>query len=131
MAVSGAGQSLKVYPPQAGPTADAHSKGYTSPTNLNLFEPAQLGNLQSSFPEKYRADSAHVHDGRFKTLEKVIEYYNSGMQDHPNLGDALKDDDGQPIRLNFTEQEKTDLVNFLKTLTDGILTNDVKFSNSV
>ena len=55
-----------------------------------------------------------MHDGRFATLEEVIEHYNSGVQNHPNLAPALRDDDGNPIRLNLSEQDKADLVNFLE-----------------
>ena len=63
------------------------------------------------------------------TLEEVVEHYNSGIQDHPNLGNALRDGSGQPVRLNLSAQEKTDLVNFLKTLTDDTIATDVRFSD--
>ena len=71
----------------------------------------------------------YMHDGRFATLEEVIEHYNSGVQNHPNLAPALRDDDGNPIRLNLSEQDKADLVNFLETLTDESLEEDEKFSD--
>ncbi len=45
------------------------------------------------------------------------------MQNHPNLSNALKDNDGNPQRLNMSDQDKIDVVNFLKTLTDMNLTN--------
>ena len=70
-----------------------------------------------------------MHDGRFATLEEVVEHYNSGIQPHPNLGNALLDENGDPVRLNLSEQEKADLVNFLKTLTDETITGDVRFSD--
>ena len=85
------------------------------------FKIPSLRNVEYSFP--------YMHDGRFSTLQEVIEHYNSGIQNHPNLGDALKDDNEQPIQLNLTEQEKTDLVNFLETLTDEQITRDIKFSS--
>jgi cytochrome c peroxidase len=70
-----------------------------------------------------------MHDGRFATLEEVVEHYNSGVQDHPNLNNALKDANGMPQRLNLTDQQITDVVNFLKTLTDTDITTDPKFSD--
>lgn len=105
----------------------------TSTDDLGVFEairnPAFLGAFKVPSLKNIALTAPYMHDGRFKTLEEVVEHYNSGIQDHPNLGNALKDENGQPIRLNFTAQEKTDLVNFLKTLTDDQITNDVKFSD--
>lgn len=54
----------------------------------------------------------YMQDGRFATLEEVVEHYNSGVQNHPNLAPALRDNDGGPIRLNLSEQDRADLVNF-------------------
>ncbi|MFK7980767.1 MAG: 3-coathanger stack domain-containing protein, partial [Saprospiraceae bacterium] len=62
-------------------------------------------------------------------LEEVVEHYNSGVKAHPNLNSSLKDEDGSPQQLGLTEQEKTDVVNFLKTLTDETMINDDKFSD--
>lgn len=70
-----------------------------------------------------------MHDGRFATLEDAVEHYNSGIQAHPNLAPALRTPNGAPVRLNLTEQEKTDLVNFLLTLTDDAISTDEKFGD--
>lgn len=92
-----------------------------NPAFLGTFKVPSLKNIAQSAP--------YMHDGRFATLDEVIEHYNSGVQDHPNLNNSLKDANGAPQRLNLTAQEKMDLVNFLKTLTDKALINDVKFSD--
>ena len=62
-----------------------------------------------------------MHDGRFETLEEVIEHYNSGVQNHPNLSPQLRagGPNGPPRQLNLTETEKSALVAFLETLTDS------------
>ena len=63
----------------------------------------------------------YMHDGRFETLEEVIDHYNEGLQSHPYLDYVLRDyskDGVEPIHLNLTSEEKTALVTFLKTLTD-------------
>jgi cytochrome c peroxidase len=70
-----------------------------------------------------------MHDGRFSTLEEVVEHYNSGIQNHPTLSPALTDTNGDPIRLNFTDTEKAALVAFLKTLTDTSISSEAKWSN--
>ncbi|WP_333599509.1 cytochrome-c peroxidase [Flavobacterium sp.] len=67
----------------------------------------------------------YMHDGRFQTLQQVVEHYNSGVKNHPNLSPLLKDADGNPQQLNLTEAQKAALVAFLRTLTDtNVLTNE-------
>jgi cytochrome c peroxidase len=70
-----------------------------------------------------------MHDGRFATLEQVVEHYSSGVQNHPNLSPQLKLPNGQPRLANLTTQDKAALVAFMKTLTDVNMITDVKYSN--
>jgi cytochrome c peroxidase len=53
----------------------------------------------------------YMHDGRFGTLEEVLEHYNSGGHPSPN-----KDQNIRP--LNLTASDKADLLFFLHSLTD-------------
>lgn len=72
----------------------------------------------------------YMHDGRFASLEDVIEHYNSGVQAHPNLDNRLKiPGTNQPRRLNLSASDKAALAAFLRTLTDETLTTDEKFSD--
>lgn len=71
----------------------------------------------------------YMHDGRFATLDEVVDHYSTGIQDHPTLQPFLRDQQGNPIKYNFTPEQKSALVAFLNTLTDNNLTNDEKFSN--
>jgi cytochrome c peroxidase len=57
----------------------------------------------------------YMHNGMFKTLEEVVEYYNNPQKFVP---DAINIDSTLKSPLNLTEKEKKDLVTFLKTLTD-------------
>jgi cytochrome c peroxidase len=104
-----------------------------STDDLGVFEsirnPAFYGTFKVPSLKSVALTAPYMHDGRFSTLEDVIEHYNRGIQNHPNLGNALKDINGQPIRLNWSEQEKADVVNFLKTLTDEVIAYDEKFSD--
>ncbi|MCK6692169.1 MAG: cytochrome-c peroxidase, partial [Thermoanaerobaculia bacterium] len=61
-----------------------------------------------------------MHDGSLWTLEAVVEHYNSGGQPHPNKSASVRP-------LSLTEGEKTDLVAFLKTLTDEKFLNNPKW----
>ena len=71
----------------------------------------------------------YMHDGRFNTLEEVVEHYNSGIQAHHNLDPKFIGPDGNPRRLGLNVMEKSALVAFLKTLTDEQLVQDVRFSD--
>ena len=70
-----------------------------------------------------------MHDGRFTSLSEVIEHYNSGVQPHPNLDPILRQDNNQVRRLNLSNTEKQALLDFLETLTDTSLVNDIRFSD--
>lgn len=104
-----------------------------STDDLGVFEAINNPNFFGTFKvpslKNIALTAPYMHDGRFASLEEVVEHYNSGVQNHPNLGNALKNANGQPNRLNLTPQQKTDLVNFLKTLTDETIANDAKFSD--
>jgi len=85
------------------------------------FKVTSLRNVELTAP--------YMHDGRFTSLEQVIEHYNSGVKNHPNLSPQLKLPNGQPRLLNISAADKVALVAFLKTLTDRNVTTDVKYSN--
>src|SRR5262249_75712 len=100
-------------------------KGVGAVTNLA----SQIGEFKVASLKNIELTAPYMHDGRFATLEQVIEHYNSGIQANPNLSPQLRDINGAPRRLNLTPDQKSALVAFLKTLTDVAITTDVKFSN--
>lgn len=65
----------------------------------------------------------YMHDGRFKTLEAVIDHYSDHVQPSRTLSPFLQ----QPLAL--TSQEKKDLLAFLHLLTDSSFITDKRFSN--
>jgi cytochrome c peroxidase len=71
----------------------------------------------------------YMHDGRFRTLEQVIAFYDSGVQNNPGLDPRMRGPGGQPLRLNLSAAERASLVAFLGTLTDNTFLTDVRFSN--
>lgn len=71
----------------------------------------------------------YMHDGRFQTLQQVIEHYNSGVKNHPNLSPELKDGSGNPQQLNLTAAQKQALESFLRTLADPNILNNHKWSD--
>ena len=71
----------------------------------------------------------YMHDGRFATLREVVEFYNNGIQDNPNLDNRLRVRGGQVRRMNLNQTEIDALVAFMNTLTDNNFISDPKFSN--
>ncbi|MGH1435103.1 MAG: cytochrome-c peroxidase [Lewinella sp.] len=92
-------------------------------------QPNQFGVFKVPFLRNIELTAPYMHDGRFATLEEVIDHYSNGIQDHDNLSEALRNPDGSPRRFNFTEEEKADLVAFFKTLTDETFIQEERFSD--
>ncbi|MBT3621336.1 MAG: cytochrome-c peroxidase [Flavobacteriales bacterium] len=72
------------------------------------FKTPTLRNIEFSAP--------YMHDGRFSTLEEVVEHYNSGGEYSLTVDPLMKK---LGVGLQLTNQEKQDLVAFLRTLTDS------------
>lgn len=71
----------------------------------------------------------YMHDGRFATLDQVLDHYSQGISGSPALDPRLKDQNGNPMRMNISTQEKSALKAFLGTLTDYKMITDPKYSN--
>jgi cytochrome c peroxidase len=83
----------------------------------------------------------YMHDGRFKTLEEVVDFFDSGVKKSQNLSSAMSAHPSSnangtftsggvtPSPLNLTQDEKSNLVAFLRTLTDNTQATDIRFSN--
>lgn len=99
-------------------------KGVGGRTN----QPSKYGVFKVPFLRNIDLTGPYMHDGRFETLREVIDHYSEGIQNHPNLNSELKDG-LQAKKMNFTEEEKSDLEAYLKTLTDENLKKDVRFSD--
>ncbi len=103
------------------------------PENIGLDvvsedEGAGFGRFKVPSLRNIAVTAPYMHDGRFNTLEEVIDHYDHGVQPHPWLSWALRDYNG-PKRLDLTELEKKALVAFLETLTDEQYLTDPKFSD--
>lgn len=71
----------------------------------------------------------YMHDGRFNTLEEVVEHYSKNIRPHAHLDAKFMDNVGGVKPIGLSEIEKQALVAFLKTLTDNSFVTDKKFSN--
>jgi cytochrome c peroxidase len=104
-----------------------------SSSDLGVFERNPVERLKGTFKmtslKNIGVTGPYMHDGRFSDLRAVVEFYNSGIQPHPNLGLILKKADGSPQRFNLTPAQIEEMVAFLLTLTDEAMLVDDKFSD--
>ena len=85
---------------------------------------ADLGSFKSPSLRNVEVTAPYGHDGRFATLDTLIDHYSDDPISDPNLGYAI------PVGpLKFTTSEKSALIAFLKTLTDRTFLTDARFSN--
>jgi cytochrome c peroxidase len=82
------------------------------------FKVPSLRNVEKTKP--------YMHDGRFLTLEAVLDHYASGVVNSPTLDQILNNNGTLGIPL--TASEKTKIIAFLKTLTDYQYLTDSRFS---
>ena len=97
------------------------------PVHRGLFKVPTLRNIALTAP--------YMHDGRFDTLEEVLDHYNDGIKKSSTLSPLIMEADNlgklsdERISLNLTEGEKIAIVAFLQTLTDEEFVTTKKFSN--
>jgi cytochrome c peroxidase len=68
-----------------------------------------------------------MHDGRFATLEEVINHYSEGLKNSSTIDPLMKKVSQGGVGL--TEQDKTDLKTFLLSLSDYEFINNSTFNN--
>lgn len=82
------------------------------------FKVPSLRNVEKTAP--------YMHDGRFGTLEAVLNHYTNGVQHSPTLDPLLQN--GGSLGISLSALEKTQIIAFLKTLTDYEYLEDSRFS---
>lgn len=95
----------------------------------SVFQDKGLGEISLSYLDngKFKVPSLrnisltspYMHDGRFETLQEVIDHYNHGIKTSSTLAPFLKMTNSHRSKgLGLTNQEVNDLIDFLNTLTD-------------
>jgi cytochrome c peroxidase len=77
-----------------------------------------------------------MHDGRFETLEEVLNHYNEGIEVSSTLSPLILEADNRQLdedvaqaSLHLSGEEKRAVIAFLHTLTDETFMTDQRFSN--
>ena len=89
------------------------------PNDNGKFRSPSLRNLVFTAP--------YMHDGRFNTLEEVINFYSEGLQLSATVDPLMKKVNQGGVQLST--QDKADLKAFLLTLTDNEFINNPDFQN--
>jgi cytochrome c peroxidase len=104
----------------AGMTDEGRKMVTNDPADRGKFKAPSLRNIALTPP--------YMHDGRFATLEEVIEHYDHGVKQSATV-DFLLQYNLQPGGLQMTAQDKADLIAFLHTLTDETFLNEPAFKS--
>ena len=139
-------QGFNVFFTEKGDCFHCHSLSLTTDGNLHnngldsIFgginagyyntsqNPADLGKFKSSSLRNCAIRTSFMYDGRYNTLDEVIEHYNSKVKISPSL-DPILTKPGKEFGLELTDTEKQQLKAFLNTLTDSTYLTNPDFSN--
>ena len=112
-------------------TEEELEDGLTAVTGLphdrGKFKVPTLSNIALTAP--------YMHDGRFETLDEVLDHYNAHIKESSTLDPLLREANNalreptDPPALLLTEEEKEAVIAFLHTLTDYEFVSNAKFSD--
>ncbi len=88
--------------------------------------PGDNGKFKTTTLRNIALTAPYMHDGRFATLEEVMDHYSEGLHPSPTIDPIL----GVRIPgIGLTEQEKSDIISFLHALTDTSFVTNPAFSS--
>ncbi len=90
-----------------------------NPKDNGKFKIPSLRNVALTAP--------YMHDGRFKTLEEVVAFYNNGVHRSANIDNKMNSARNGGVHLSAEKQRQ--IVAFLHTLTDSTFINNPEFGN--
>jgi cytochrome c peroxidase len=98
-----------------------------NPAHRGMFKVPSLRNIALTGP--------YMHDGRFKTLEEVLDHYDSGIKNSSTLSPLIVEADNRGaaaagrISLHLSAGERAAIIAFLHTLTDREFVTAERFSD--
>jgi cytochrome c peroxidase len=117
---------------------DIDGKGAYPAPNHGLFDitgdPEDMGKFRAPSLRNIAVTGPYMHDGSVATLEEVIDIYTRGgrnITSEPNVGDGAASPlkSGLIVKIDLSPREKSDLLAFLKTLTDESLLTLPRFAD--
>lgn len=88
--------------------------------DMGAFKAPSLLNIALTAP--------YMHDGRFNTIEEVIEHYSDHVHyENPTIHPQMAAHGG--VQLNLSDQQKQDLAAYLRSMTDSTFIANPAYSN--
>jgi cytochrome c peroxidase len=97
-------------------------------------DPQDMGKFRAPTLRNIEVTAPYMHDGSMESLEEVVRFYEAGgrlITEGPHAGDGRDN----PLKSEFvsgftlTDQERADLIEFLRSLTDEAFLSDERFAN--
>ena len=89
---------------------------------------ADLGKYRTPTLRNILFTAPYMHDGRFATLEDVLQHYASGVRYSATVDPLVLQQGGMP-GISINEEEKRSIITFLRTLSDSSFIRNRQFSN--
>ena len=100
----------------------AHTRGYTELGRyLVTKELKDIGAFKTPTLRDIELTRPYMHNGSIKTLLDVVRFYNQGGEQNANLNEKLHP-------LNLTDQEMSELVEFMRALTSDVVLRQAQSS---
>jgi len=106
---------------QANNGLSISANDYGVASTQGQFKVPSLRNLSLTGP--------YMHDGRFESIDDVLDHYSAGIEMSSDLHPFLRDESAGPRKFNFSTEERDDLLAFFKTLDDPAFLVDPKYSD--
>lgn len=116
-----------------------HNNGLDSVNDVNDFTDKGRGEITGDINDygKFKSPSLrnvaltapYMHDGRYQTLEQVINFYSDSIKLSPTVDAIMLKANHANGGVHLTAQEKQDLLNLLYSMTDTSFTNNPAFQN--
>jgi cytochrome c peroxidase len=122
--MGGAGANIACAACHVPPTfsLDANARGIgLDAGETTVFKAPSLKNVALTGP--------YMHDGRFASLDQVLQHYDNGIRPGPALDPRLVGRNGNVRSFNLNGADRSAIIAFLRTLNDTSLTTDPRFSN--
>ena len=134
------------FEPNADRQVEFHNTGlynlpgplsYPAP-NVGIYEftkaPADVGKFKAPTLRNIALTAPYMHDGSIPTLEGVLDHYAAGgrtIASGPHAGNGRDNPNKDPLIGGFTlsRQDRDDLIEFLKSLTDDMVVHDPRFAD--
>jgi cytochrome c peroxidase len=134
------GDCLQCHPTDAGSlgtTLEFTNNGISQVDNLkeypdfgywiNTKDSTDIGKFKTPTLRNIMLTDPYMHDGRFSTIEEVLDHYNKNLQPTLNIDPKMRYASAHGANLN--EEQISAIIAFLHTLTDKALLSDPALSN--